>query len=252
MYVPHERRAVILRLLEQRGYLRSAELAEELGVTEETIRTDLIALQERKLLKRVHGGARFIPPTGGEEDATRLDSQLIERILPHLSPGMQVYIDTTPLMHTLLGSMGSLPCSLLTPSPRHLLMLTAKAMPQQALAPGGMLDKECGLMSSEHAEAFFTRHRPDVALLSPPSILTPQQIAYHHATQAAWAAAAARAARRVIIAAPAHALYTQAVHSISCPLHFLITEDHVPAEFGALPSELIPYLSVADLQQESL
>ena len=41
MYVPHERRARILRLLSERGVLRTADLAEELGVTDETVRTDL-------------------------------------------------------------------------------------------------------------------------------------------------------------------------------------------------------------------
>ena len=62
MYVAQERRAYILRLLQQRGSIRSASLARELGVTDETIRTDLVDLQAQGLLQRVHGGARYTLP----------------------------------------------------------------------------------------------------------------------------------------------------------------------------------------------
>lgn len=47
MYMAHERRQYILRLLQQRGRIRSAELAQELGVTDETIRIDLVLMQKR-------------------------------------------------------------------------------------------------------------------------------------------------------------------------------------------------------------
>ncbi|MBR2145626.1 MAG: DeoR/GlpR transcriptional regulator, partial [Akkermansia sp.] len=62
MYVAKERRAYILRLLQQQGSLHSATLARELGVTDETIRTDLVAMQNQGLLKRTHGGAEYILP----------------------------------------------------------------------------------------------------------------------------------------------------------------------------------------------
>ena len=252
MYVPHERRALILRLLEQRGYLRSAELAHELGVTEETIRTDIIALQQRRLLLRVHGGARFIPPAGGAEDATRLDCQLLERLLPHLKPGMQLYVDACPLGQALLARMGAeLPCRILTPSPRLLLALAPKAMPQQGLIPGGELDKSSNLISAEHAAAFFRQHKPEIALLFPPALVAPDCLAYHQATRAAWAAAASRAAQKTLVAAPAHAFYTSAEHRAHCRIDHLISEDNLPAAFEALSTDLIPYLSPADLRADA-
>lgn len=250
MYVPHERRALILRLLEQRGYLRSAELAAELGVTEETIRTDLIALHERRLLCRVHGGARYIPPTGSSEDAARLDCQLADCILRHLQPGMVLYADSSTTTQALFQRMAHLPCTILTPSLRLASSLSAKALPQQVIIPGGSLEKESGLISSEAAPAFFTRHRPDAALLFPPSVPSPESAAYHHAEKAAWAAAAAAAAKCTILTAPAQAFYnTRAAHSISCRPQWLIAEDNLPPSFASLRTELVPYLSPADLQQ---
>ena len=75
MYVAQERRAYILRLLQQRGSIRSASLARELGVTDETIRTDLVDLQAQGLLQRVHGGARYTLPVEGIDASTRPDCQ---------------------------------------------------------------------------------------------------------------------------------------------------------------------------------
>ncbi len=52
-----QRRQTILRRLRADGGLRAAPLARELGVTHETVRKDLLDLQARGLLRRVHGGA---------------------------------------------------------------------------------------------------------------------------------------------------------------------------------------------------
>ena len=52
-----ERRAEIIRLVKDRGRVRTSELAELLGVTEPTIRRDVNDLDRQGLLHRTHGGA---------------------------------------------------------------------------------------------------------------------------------------------------------------------------------------------------
>jgi DeoR family fructose operon transcriptional repressor len=52
-----ERRARIVRRLFERGRVDVGELAQEFGVTGETIRRDLTELQRERLARRVHGGA---------------------------------------------------------------------------------------------------------------------------------------------------------------------------------------------------
>jgi len=52
-----ERRAQILRRVHDRGRVDVGNLAEEFGVTGETIRRDLSELQRERLVRRVHGGA---------------------------------------------------------------------------------------------------------------------------------------------------------------------------------------------------
>ena len=52
-----ERRAQIMKQLIERGRVDVGDLAEEFGVTGETIRRDLTELQSERLARRVHGGA---------------------------------------------------------------------------------------------------------------------------------------------------------------------------------------------------
>ncbi len=52
-----ERRHEIATLIEERGRGVVTELASRFGVTPETIRRDLTELEQRRFLRRVHGGA---------------------------------------------------------------------------------------------------------------------------------------------------------------------------------------------------
>jgi DeoR/GlpR family transcriptional regulator of sugar metabolism len=54
---PGPRQARILKMLASRGFLTVREVAEATGVSEITARRDLVELEERRALKRTHGGA---------------------------------------------------------------------------------------------------------------------------------------------------------------------------------------------------
>lgn len=51
------RHSAILTALRVRGHVKAVQLADEFGVTHETIRKDLLTLESHGLLRRVHGGA---------------------------------------------------------------------------------------------------------------------------------------------------------------------------------------------------
>jgi len=56
-YLADERRARLAQLINDKGGYRIAELASFFGVTKETIRKDIIFLDQRKLVCKTHGGA---------------------------------------------------------------------------------------------------------------------------------------------------------------------------------------------------
>ena len=65
-----ERRALILRRLEQNAEVRVTDLSQETGISEVTIRKDLTVLQRRHLLLRTRGGAMRKPVENQNEDTT--------------------------------------------------------------------------------------------------------------------------------------------------------------------------------------
>ena len=65
-----ERRALILRQLEQKEEVLVTELSRETGISEVTIRKDLTILQNRNLLVRTRGGAIRKPVENPNEDLT--------------------------------------------------------------------------------------------------------------------------------------------------------------------------------------
>ena len=52
-----ERRTLILEELRNKGIVKVNEIAKKFGVTTETARRDIAALQEKKLVRKIYGGA---------------------------------------------------------------------------------------------------------------------------------------------------------------------------------------------------
>src|SRR5262245_21556145 len=72
-----ERQQAMAELVTRRGRVSVVDLAGEFGVTTETVRRDLDSLEERHLVRRVHGGA--LPA----DSFTMLEAGLSDRGLSH-------------------------------------------------------------------------------------------------------------------------------------------------------------------------
>lgn len=94
-----ERQNLILEQLNTKGRVYAADLAEALGVSEDTVRRDLNKLGEMNLLRRVHGGA--LPLQLDMPDyVDRLEKrnpdkqQLAEAALAYVEPGQTVLLNS--------------------------------------------------------------------------------------------------------------------------------------------------------------
>src|SRR5260370_35639477 len=63
----HVRHSLLIEATHKRGFLVVSDIAAELGVSDMTIRRDLIELERSGVLIRTHGGAR--PPAGAIRNA---------------------------------------------------------------------------------------------------------------------------------------------------------------------------------------
>lgn len=138
-----ERYERVLQILRERHVARVDEISRELAVSEATVRRDLVALDKRGRLRRVHGGAvsldgRMDEPVFDDkaELAAREKQRIAEAALRSLKPTDSIFLDggsTVLALARLLTGMTQL--TVVTNSLRVAALLAA-AGPRMILAGG--------------------------------------------------------------------------------------------------------------------
>lgn len=107
-----ERRQEITRFLLERGSVRVSDLAQQLGVSDVTIRSDLAALERQGSLQRIHGGA-IRPADGGRQTPFqdrlgrngRLKRWLGRRGAALIDDGERIFIDSSTTAFAVLSGL---------------------------------------------------------------------------------------------------------------------------------------------------
>jgi DeoR/GlpR family transcriptional regulator of sugar metabolism len=97
-----ERLRIIENLLYENGSVSTSELSKMFDVTEETVRNDLVELQNANKIKRVRGGAFLIEPGDNEVPITIRNEMLQDEkesianiCLDYINPGDTIAIDSS-------------------------------------------------------------------------------------------------------------------------------------------------------------
>ncbi|WP_157602471.1 DeoR family transcriptional regulator, partial [Promicromonospora kroppenstedtii] len=98
MHLPRSRHEYLLREVELRGSVRSAEVAARLEVSEVTIRRDIRELERAGKLGRVHGGAIALRADRGPQAAQALVGVVVPSAVAH-------FLDTVRGMEALAPSL---------------------------------------------------------------------------------------------------------------------------------------------------
>lgn len=98
MHLPRSRHEYLLREVELRGSVRSAEVAARLEVSEVTIRRDIRELERAGKLGRVHGGAIALRSDRGPQAAQALVGVVVPSVVAH-------FLDTVRGMEALAPSL---------------------------------------------------------------------------------------------------------------------------------------------------
>jgi len=116
-----ERQQQILALLEERGTLRTIDLAEEFQVTDETIRRDLQVLAEGNHLARIHGGASSLSgrprlQSFSERRGLQVESKkaIARAALKLIQPGRTYAFDSSTTAYALVSTLPDLPFRVVT------------------------------------------------------------------------------------------------------------------------------------------
>lgn len=146
---PEQRQALICQLLQQQGRVQSVPLAQQLQVSEHTIRRDLQELSARGLCKKVYGGAVALAPPAADlaERGRQLSveqQRLAQAAVGLLSPGSLVFIDAGSTHLALAAAIpADLSLTVVTHSPAVALTLLAKPALEVILL-GGRLQARSG------------------------------------------------------------------------------------------------------------
>lgn len=158
------RLSFILNLIEKRGSVKVADLAKELSVSEMTIRRDLVELEKRRHIKRIHGGAvsglgrSYEPPlivrSSRAIDAKRAIGQCAANMV---NEGDCIAIDvgtTTDEMANCLRGRHNI--TVITPSLQIANILSHEAN-IQIIVPGGIVRQSEGSLIGDLAHSAFQK-----------------------------------------------------------------------------------------------
>jgi DeoR/GlpR family transcriptional regulator of sugar metabolism len=167
-----ERQIQILTLLEERGTVRTMDLAEEFQVTDETIRRDLQVLADNQQLSRIHGGASSL--TGRPKLQSFTERRLLEvdkkeaiarAALNLIQPGESYAFDSSTTGLALVTILPDLPYRVLTNAYAVLEQLVS--MEQiELISTGGAYHSKTQTFISGDSYGMLRRHNINCAFVS--------------------------------------------------------------------------------------
>ena len=169
-----DRHQKIMNLLGARKRLSTETISEELEVSRETIRRDLLELESSGLLKRVHGGV-VLPDTISEEPFnTRVGThQREKKIIAKLAaslvrPGQCVMIDAGTTTKAFAEELALIPnISVITNSIDVAIIMKHSRQENETLLLGGRMHTDVPATYGELTLSELSRFNADVAIISP-------------------------------------------------------------------------------------
>lgn len=153
-----QRHAEILHTLEHQGGVRVSDLASRMEVTEETIRRDLLKLEEDGRLKRIHGGALPVisdrdPPPYQHRQMEQVDAkrQIARCALKEIEEEDVVFFDGSTTAFQLAKIFPDFRCTVLTHSEPIFRELSSRTN-VELVSTGGVYDRRHASFTGPLAE----------------------------------------------------------------------------------------------------
>ncbi|MDT9001135.1 DeoR/GlpR family DNA-binding transcription regulator [Paucibacter sp. APW11] len=172
----HERHKKIIALLNERQRLSTEMFAAELRVSRETVRRDLIELEQSGQLSRVHGGA--IPNQAPAEPSYVERSRLFQaeklaiakRAVQLVTRGQCCFIDAGSTTHALAHELAKCEQLQVITNSVDVAAALSRNASLEVLLLGGRLESDVPATYGEQTIAEIKRFQVDLALISPVAI----------------------------------------------------------------------------------
>ncbi|MGF1475567.1 MAG: DeoR/GlpR family DNA-binding transcription regulator [Geminicoccaceae bacterium] len=172
-----ERKSYLLSILQRTGRIVAKDAADDLRLSEDTIRRDLRELAKDGKLKRVHGGAVPMAPANAPFSrrlaiATPEKTAIGRRAAGMIRPGQVAFIDGGTTALQLAGHLPpDLDATIITHSPNVAMELAEHARVDIELV-GGRLFRHSIVTCGAATLAWLDRYRPDICFIGATGIHT--------------------------------------------------------------------------------
>lgn len=156
---PEERRAEIIKILSSEGALKVPDLSERLQVSVDTIRRDLIELEQDGLLSRVHGGALPCSRAARSYSVRKKDKHPSVNKIARLTAGLikngqTVFLDSgTTAVEVARNLPLTLQATIVTNSPLVAVAVAGYPKIQVGMLPGVLCGETMSVVGSATLEA---------------------------------------------------------------------------------------------------
>lgn len=168
--IPNERQERILKILEEKKTISSADLLKMMDISESTLRRDLILLEEQGKCERVHGGVSLtktadVPSTGDRTLSIRRkehseEKQVIGKEAAKLTQdGDLIYVDSGTTTEALLKALSGNNMHIVTNSVNHAILAAEKGI--NVTLVGGKFKSLTNAVVGEEAVQFIEKYTFD-------------------------------------------------------------------------------------------
>jgi DeoR/GlpR family transcriptional regulator of sugar metabolism len=251
-----DRQRRILDILEREESATTAQLREECRTSAMTLWRDLGALEERGLLRRIHGGAVRVGGRGepryevkalaGPRVKRRIAARAAELFL---RPGQSLILEGGTTVSELVPHLppgDAPPTTVLTNSVPILARIHAARRPVQVWSSGGLLSPISGNFIGTDAVAFFREKRADVFFMSATGVDAARGITDPNPQEIEVKRAMADASTRVILLADATKIGHVSLQSVLSweRIHCLVTGHGIAAPALRALKKVVPRIEM--------
>lgn len=251
LYAP-QRHELIVDLVESRGRVEVSSLAQELGVTPETVRRDLTILERLGKLRRVHGGALPVAQMEGEPSLLErlgrnreAKKRIAQRALLEMPSQGTLLLDSGT---TTLAVVHALPDNFSLDVITNSVVIAALLAERSNLSVhvlGGKIRHRTGALVGEWTQSALDDICVDLAILGTNAITIEQGMTTPNQTEAAVKRAMVKSARRTIVVSDSSKVGLVRTHRFAqlAEIAMLITDcnldDETAAEFDKKGMEVV-------------
>lgn len=233
------RQAAILRALSREGSINVMDLAEQLSVSDETIRRDIKAMAAKGLVERVHGGA-ILPDLLREPDfqkrmAYNADAKqrIAKRVAAEIRTGDSLLLDTGTTTLYIARALAEHSDLMVVTNGSDIARTLAQAGRNRVYLAGGEIRGDDGAVFGASAIKFIEAFRVRLAILSIGALDLQDGLMDFHLAEAEFSQVALTRANRVIVAADHSKFGAQASVRVAdfSAIHALVTDRRPPEPF---------------------